>query len=154
PTVTSISPEKGPAAGGTEVTIKGSGFLAGVKVTIGSSASVLKVLSESEIKATTTAAPPGPEEVIVEDARGVSSSGPTYTYLAAPTLETKPASAITQTTATLNATVNPNGSEVSKCEFQYGETMAYGKTAPCSLAPGSGITPVAVSASISGLAAD
>ena len=36
---------------------------------------------------------------------------------------TKPASSVTQTTATLNATVNPNGGEVSKCEFEYGTTI-------------------------------
>ena len=61
------------------------------------------------------------------------------------------ASAVTQTAATLNATVNPNGGEVSKCEFEYGTTTAYGKTASCSSLPGSGSSPVAVSASVSGL---
>ncbi len=40
----------------------------------------------------------------------------------------KPASPIAQTTATLNATVNPNGAEVNKCEFEYGTTISYGKT--------------------------
>ncbi len=68
-----------------------------------------------------------------------------------PTVVTKPASAITQTTATLNATVNPNGGEVTKCEFEYGTTKAYGSTAPCSSLPGSGTSPVAVSASVTGL---
>ena len=38
----------------------------------------------------------------------------------APTVVTKPASAIKQTTATLNATVNPNGVNVNKCKFEYG----------------------------------
>ena len=67
---------------------------------------------------------------------------------------TKAASAITQTTATLNATVNPNGGEVSKCEFEYGETNAYGKTASCATLPGNGSSPVAVSAAITGLTAN
>ncbi len=53
-----------------------------------------------------------------------------------PTVVTTPASPITQTTATLNATVNPNGGEVSKCEFEYGTTNAYGSTASCALAAG------------------
>jgi hypothetical protein len=70
----------------------------------------------------------------------------------APTVETKPASAVTQTTATLNGTVNPNGGAVSECTFDYGTTTAYGKTAPCSALPGSGTSPVAVSAAITGLA--
>src|ERR1019366_7593484 len=64
----------------------------------------------------------------------------------APTVETKPASATTQTTATLNATVNPNGGNVTTCEFEYGTTTAYGSTVPCAALPGSGITPASVSA--------
>jgi len=72
----------------------------------------------------------------------------------APTVVTKAASSIAQTTATLNATVNPEGSEVSKCEFEYGETNTYGKTAMCSSLPGSGTSPVAVSASLTGLSAN
>ena len=78
--------------------------------------------------------------------------GATWVFVnTAPTVETKPASSLTQTTATLNATVNPNGGEVSKCEFEYGTTTAYGKTASCSSLPGSGSSPVAVSASVSAL---
>jgi hypothetical protein len=73
----------------------------------------------------------------------------------APTVVTGPASAVTQTTATLTATVNPNEAEVSKCEFEYGETIAYGSTVPCTPAkPGSGTSPVEVSAEISGLTAN
>lgn len=50
--------------------------------------------------------------------------------------------------ATLGGTVNPNGQEVTKCEFEYGETTAYGSKAPCSALPGKGETPKAVSALI------
>ncbi len=71
-----------------------------------------------------------------------------------PTVETNAASAIAQTTATLNAKVNPNGGEVSKCEFEYGTTIAYGSTASCAALPGSGTSPVAVSAAITGLTAN
>src|SRR5262249_59341719 len=45
----------------------------------------------------------------------------------APTVETKPASSITTTSATLNGTVDPNGGAVSECTFEYGTTTAYGK---------------------------
>ncbi len=72
----------------------------------------------------------------------------------APTVVTKAASSVTQTSATLSATVNPNGGEVGKCEFEYGETSSYGKTASCSALPGKGMSPVAVLASIGGLAAN
>ena len=72
----------------------------------------------------------------------------------APTVVTKAASAVTQTTATLNATVNPNGGEVSECKFEYGTTIAYGSTASCASLPGSGTSPVAVSAAVTGLTAN
>jgi FG-GAP repeat len=74
----------------------------------------------------------------------------TFTTLPArPTVETSPATEVWQGEATLNATVNPNGSEVTKCTFQYGTTAAgYGSHAPCSWLPGSGTSPVSVLASI------
>ena len=68
-----------------------------------------------------------------------------------PTVETNAPSAITQSTATLNATVNPNEGAVSDCHFEYGSTEAYGSTAPCSSLPGSGSSPVGVSAAAAGL---
>ncbi len=71
----------------------------------------------------------------------------------APTVVTGTASALTQTSATLNATVNPNGGEVGECKLEYGPTEAYGSSAPCTPSPGSGTSPVAVSASVAGLAA-
>ena len=52
---------------------------------------------------------------------------------------------VTQTSATLNAKVNPNGVEVTECKFEYGTTTAYGSSAPCSPLPGSGTNAVAVS---------
>lgn len=64
------------------------------------------------------------------------------------------ASEVTSTSAVLNATVNPNGAEVSKCNFQYGTTEAYSSTAPCSPSPGSGESSVAVSAAVGSLSAN
>ena len=68
-----------------------------------------------------------------------------------PTVVTTPPAAITQTSATLKATVNPNGSNVTKCEFEWGTKVPYEKHVECSSLPGSGTTPVAVSAPVSGL---
>ena len=76
------------------------------------------------------------------------------TPLTAPGFQEESASAITQTTATLNAKVNPNGEEVEKCEFEYGETTGYGSTASCSSLPGKEDSPVAVSAAVTGLTAN
>jgi len=68
-----------------------------------------------------------------------------------PTIVTEAASAVTQTAATLNASVNPNGGEVSECKFEYGSNTSYGSSASCSKLPGSGTSPVQVSASVTGL---
>jgi hypothetical protein len=69
----------------------------------------------------------------------------------APSVVTGEASAIGQSTATLNATVNPNGQTVTDCHFNWGTTAGYGSSAPCSTLPGSGNSPVPVSASLTGL---
>jgi subtilisin family serine protease len=71
---------------------------------------------------------------------------------AGPIVATGAASSVTQTAATLNAMVNPNGETVSDCHFDYGLTNAYGSSATCAPQPGSGTSPVAVSASAAGLA--
>jgi hypothetical protein len=84
PQVTSIEPASGPTTGATAVTIEGSGFAKGAKVTIGGEATSVLVHSETEITASTAAGLAGPEEVIVSDASGVSTGGPSYTYVAPP----------------------------------------------------------------------
>jgi phosphodiesterase/alkaline phosphatase D-like protein len=68
-----------------------------------------------------------------------------------PAAVTKPASSVAQTSATLNATVDPEDEPVSDCHFEYGTTEAYGASIPCSPSPGSGTSPVAVAAAVSGL---
>ncbi|MGO9248280.1 MAG: choice-of-anchor D domain-containing protein, partial [Solirubrobacteraceae bacterium] len=70
---------------------------------------------------------------------------------AAPAVETGAASSVAQTSATLNATVNPNGAAVSDCHFDYGTTTSYGFSKPCATPPGSGSIAVEVSSSIQGL---
>jgi hypothetical protein len=70
-----------------------------------------------------------------------------------PTVATGEASGVTQTSATLNATVNPNESAVTDCHFELGASTAYGTTLPCSGALGAGTTAVPVSALVAGLLA-
>lgn len=72
----------------------------------------------------------------------------------APTVVTEAAAKVTSSSAKLKATVNPNGGEVTGCEFEYGTSSSYGASAPCSSLPGSGTSPVAVSAQVTGLAAN
>src|SRR5207244_11137490 len=71
-----------------------------------------------------------------------------------PTSVTGAASSVTQSSASLNATVNPNGAEVSECSFEYGTTTSYGSSVSCSSLPGSGSSPVSVSAPVTGLSAN
>ncbi|TML00240.1 MAG: hypothetical protein E6G34_01755 [Actinobacteria bacterium] len=71
-----------------------------------------------------------------------------------PTVETRPATAVTQSSATLNATVNPQGGLVSDCHFNYGTSPTYGSSAPCTMLPGSSSNPVPVSAELTGLTAE
>ncbi len=68
----------------------------------------------------------------------------------APTVVTEEAK-VEGVQATLGGTVNPNGQEVTKCEFEYGETTAYGSKAPCSSLPGKGETAKPVAALLAGL---
>jgi len=60
-------------------------------------------------------------------------------------------SGVTEASVTLAAMVNPNGSNVSACVFEYGPTASYSESVACSPSPGSGVSPVAVSAALSGL---
>jgi CSLREA domain-containing protein len=75
----------------------------------------------------------------------------TYTAPPAPLPTTDGASAVSNTGATLNGTVNPEAAEIVTCEIEYGLTSDYEAAAPCSPAPGEGSSPVPVSASVEGL---
>src|SRR5205807_4651980 len=73
------------------------------------------------------------------------------TISSAPSVVTGTASALTQTSAMLNASVNPNGGALSDCRFEYGTTVFYEASVPCTSLPGSGTAAVAVSAEVEGL---
>jgi hypothetical protein len=67
---------------------------------------------------------------------------------------TSPATLVSATSATLNGTANPEGAPVTACGFEYGTTSSFGDTAACEQAEdeiGTGTSPVAVTAKVSGL---
>ena len=71
----------------------------------------------------------------------------------APAVTTGAASDVTNTAATLNGTVNPEGAATTY-QFQYGTSTSYGSVAPASPASaGSGSSAVSESAALSGLSA-
>lgn len=58
---------------------------------------------------------------------------------------------MTSTSATLNGTINPEGSTTTY-QFEYGTTTAYGTKAPLvAISAGAGVSPVSVNRGISGL---
>lgn len=77
----------------------------------------------------------------------------TFTTLAGPSATTNAATAVTQTTATLNGVVNPNGNATT-ASFQYGTTLSYGSTAAITLSPNNGTTNQTVAANLTGLVAN
>lgn len=68
-----------------------------------------------------------------------------------PSVVTELATDVTSTTAVLSGNVDPNGSQVTACAFEYGNTPTYGHSVACSGAPGSGDASVPVTAAIEGL---
>ncbi len=90
-------------------------------------------------------------ESIFGDKPHVAVFGPTVIV---PGALTAAASDVTGTTVTLNGSVDPSGSEVDECKFEWGMTTAYGKIAPCAESPaqiGAGNAPVPVHVDLSGL---
>jgi hypothetical protein len=87
----------------------------------------------------------------VEPASPTAEPQVQITYVPGPSAATEAASGVAQSTATLNATVNPNGRTVTACHFEYGPTDLYGSVAPCEPSPGSGTSAIGVSASLLGL---
>ncbi|MEV8254482.1 IPT/TIG domain-containing protein [Rhodoglobus sp. NPDC076762] len=86
PTVSSLAPDEGPLAGGTEVTITGTGFTGATGVTFdGDAGTSFTVVSDTEITVTTPAGSVGDAAVVVEHPAGDANSGD-FTYVAAPTV--------------------------------------------------------------------
>jgi hypothetical protein len=83
---------------------------------------------------------------------GLALSAPGALASSPPSVVSEKASEIGRGGAVLNAVVNPNGSEVTECDFEYGtsESSLTG-VVPCSYSPGAGVTPVPVLASLEGL---
>jgi hypothetical protein len=83
---------------------------------------------------------------------GTTTAGPVSfkTTAVKPTIEKEAVTALAATSATLTATVNPNGSATT-CSFEYGTTTGYEHSVPCATQPGSGHAAVPVSQTITGL---
>ena len=91
PTVTAVSPIAGPTAGGTSVTITGTGFLAAAStgaVKFGAGVATYSIVSDTQITATSPSGTAGPADVTVTTPGGTSaiSAADRFTYVAVPTV--------------------------------------------------------------------
>lgn len=81
PTVTSVSPSRGPASGSTSVTITGTNFTGATAVTIGGVAATgITVVNATTITCTTPAGSAGPASVLVTAPYGTNAANTLYTY--------------------------------------------------------------------------
>jgi alpha-tubulin suppressor-like RCC1 family protein len=94
--------------------------------------------------------------IVATNAEGSSEGGDVMfaTLPEPPTLVTGIASSITQTSATLGASVNPNGGNVTACAIEYGTSLPSEASVPCSPSPGFGTSAASVSGAVVGLAAN
>jgi hypothetical protein len=81
PTVTAISPNSGPTAGGTAVTITGANFTGATAVTIGGAAATsVAVVNDTTITAVTPTGTAGSASVLVTTPAGVNAANTLFTY--------------------------------------------------------------------------
>jgi hypothetical protein len=124
PTVTGISPASGPAAGGTSVTITGTGFAAGATVTLGGVAATgVTVVNATSITATTAAHAGAVVNVVItnpDTQSGTLTNGFTYVNPAPTLTSIAPSSGLT--TGGLAITLTGTG-------FLTGATVSFGGTA-------------------------
>ena len=122
PTVSSVSPNNGPTAGGTAVTITGTNFVAGATVKFGATAATnVVVVSSTTITATTPAGSAGAVTVTVTMSGQSGSLANGFTYVVAPTV----------------SSVSPNNGPaaggtavtITGTNFAAGATVKFGATA-------------------------
>jgi len=124
PTVSAVSPSSGPTAGGTAITIAGTGFEAGATVTVGGTAATgVNVVSATQINATAPAHVAGAADVVVT-VNGQSSAtnpGDQFTYVAPPSpVSVSPAS---------GSTFGGTSVTITGTDFRTGATVTFGGTA-------------------------
>jgi len=131
PTVTGVAPNGGPAAGGTSVTITGTGFTGATVVDFGPTAATgVTVVNDSDITATSPAGT-GVVDVTVTTPNGTSALNPPadhFTYLVVP--------AVTGLTPTSGPLAGGTSVTVTGTGFTGATTVEFGPT------PGTGLTVV------------
>jgi hypothetical protein len=89
PTVTAVTPASGPLAGGTTITVTGTGFVPGlttVKVGTATATTVVVNSARTSLTAKTPAGTAGAKSVSVTTSGGTATKASAFTYVAAPTV--------------------------------------------------------------------
>ena len=126
PTVSGITPATGTTAGGTAISVTGTGFLAGATVTLGgTAASNVVVVNSGTITATTGAHAAGAVNVVVtnpDNQSGTLNNGYSYTT-------TNPAPTVSGITPATGTTAGGTAISVTGTGFLAGATVTLGGTA-------------------------
>ena len=124
PAVVSVAPVQGPAAGGTTVTVSGSGFTGTTAVSFGGTpAASFSVNSPTQITATSPAHSAGVVDILVTTPYGTSPAvpGDHFTYAAGP--------AVTGITPIKGSSSGGTPVSISGTGFQAGATVSFGGAA-------------------------
>jgi len=70
----SLNPANGPAAGGTTITLRGSGFQTGTKITLGGKSLTVSFKDVNTLTFTTPTVAAGPQQLVVTNPNGESVS--------------------------------------------------------------------------------
>jgi len=127
PAISGVTPNTGSTAGGTKLTISGSGFTGATAVTVGGvPATGMSIKGDTSISVTTGADTAGVASVAVTNATGTSAPNKLFTYLAPNAITFT--QILGQPTAT-NATINVQASASIDLYYQYGTaTGVYSST--------------------------
>jgi hypothetical protein len=128
PTVSSVSPNAGPTAGGNTVTINGTNFVAGSTVKFGTTASAsVTFVSAAQLKAVAPAHVAGTIDVTVTTPSGTSatSSADHYTYDAQPS--------VGSVSPNVGPTAGGNTVTINGTNFVAGSTVKFGTAASASV---------------------
>jgi IPT/TIG domain/Chitobiase/beta-hexosaminidase C-terminal domain len=122
PTVSSVSPNNGPVAGGTAETITGTNFATGATVTFGTNAATnVVVVSGTQITATTPAGSAGAATVTVTVNGQAGSLANGFTYIAPPT--------VTSVSPSTGTTAGGTSVTITGTNFGAGATVTFGSNA-------------------------
>jgi hypothetical protein len=125
PQISGVSPSSGPIAGGTAVTISGTGFTAGATVTFGGTSASATVVGSTTINAIAPSHASGSVNVVVTNPGGQSATLTNgYSYASAP-----PAPTVSSITPNSGSTAGGTSVTISGNNFNTGATVSIGLTA-------------------------